>query len=115
MLRDKRLALELVKDALNGDKNAQSEIIDRADDKATQSIEHSRMIARTHEVDNPDQPETDEVLSQFSSAGEWTPGSPPVNRTAARDRVRLPTAAGPRGSCASARSRRASRRLTRRI
>jgi hypothetical protein len=49
----------LMKDAINGDADARSEVIDRTDGKAVQAIEHSGHIARTHEeelaaLDNPD-------------------------------------------------------------
>jgi hypothetical protein len=44
-----RTALSLVSDALKGDKKAREELIDRTDGKAAQAIEHSGMIASTHE------------------------------------------------------------------
>ena len=43
------LALNLVREARAGDKKSREEVIDRTDGKAAQSVEHSGMIATTHE------------------------------------------------------------------
>jgi hypothetical protein len=43
------LALSLIREARTGDRKSREEVIDRTDGKAAQSVEHSGMIASTHE------------------------------------------------------------------
>jgi hypothetical protein len=64
-----RIALSLLKDALDGDKDARSELIDRTDGKAIQAVEHSGFIARTHEEELValDNPESDDATGEGTS------------------------------------------------
>jgi hypothetical protein len=62
-----KIALSLLKDAENQDykmrAEARSELIDRTDGKAIQSLEHSGHIARTHEEEQEalENPESDDA------------------------------------------------------
>jgi hypothetical protein len=73
-----RIAMDLVRDAIHGDKSvradARSEVIDRTDGKAIQALEHSGHIARTHEeelaaLDNTDSDDAPREGDTPSAAG----------------------------------------------